>query len=106
MAVVLKKDQRTGKRTIGQVQWILTSAAFHSRGIKVMLASRQVGRVQEILNENTEVKENDWFIVFCFHKYITFAFHKKNARVAKLADAPSWGGGEKSCEFESHPGHQ
>ena len=59
VAVVLKKDQRTGKRTIGQVQWILTSAAFHSRGIKVMLASRQVGRVQEILNENTEVKEND-----------------------------------------------
>jgi uncharacterized repeat protein (TIGR03833 family) len=59
VAVVLKKDQRTGKRTIGQVQWILTSAAFHNRGIKVMLASRQVGRVQEILNENTEVKEND-----------------------------------------------
>jgi uncharacterized repeat protein (TIGR03833 family) len=59
VAVVLKKDQRTGKRTIGQVQWILTSAAFHSRGIKVMLASRQVGRVQEILNENTDVKEND-----------------------------------------------
>lgn len=48
--IVLKKDQRTGKRTRGKVQWILTSASFHSRGIKVMLDSRQVGRVQEIIN--------------------------------------------------------
>ncbi|CAN5325437.1 YwbE family protein [soil metagenome] len=49
VAVVLKKDQRTGKRTVGKVQWILTSAPFHSRGIKVTLDTRQVGRVQEIL---------------------------------------------------------
>ena len=49
VAVVLKKDQKTGKRTIGKVQWILTSAAFHSRGIKVTLDTRQVGRVQEIV---------------------------------------------------------
>jgi uncharacterized repeat protein (TIGR03833 family) len=48
--IVLKKDQRTGKRTRGKVQWILTSAPFHSRGIKVMLDSRQVGRVQEIIS--------------------------------------------------------
>lgn len=47
--VVLKKDQRTGKRTRGKVQFILTSAAFHSRGIKVQLDTRQVGRVQEII---------------------------------------------------------
>jgi uncharacterized repeat protein (TIGR03833 family) len=47
--VVLKKDQRTGKLTRGKVQWILTSAAFHSRGIKVTLESRQVGRVQQII---------------------------------------------------------
>lgn len=47
--IVLKKDQRTGKRTRGKVQWILTSAPFHSRGIKVTLDSRQVGRVQEII---------------------------------------------------------
>ena len=59
VAVVLKKDQRTGKRTIGQVQWILTSAAFHSRGIKVMLANRQVGRVQEILDDKCSFTEND-----------------------------------------------
>jgi uncharacterized repeat protein (TIGR03833 family) len=49
--IVLKKDQRTGKRTRGKVMWILTSAAFHSRGIKVTLESRQVGRVQEIISE-------------------------------------------------------
>jgi uncharacterized repeat protein (TIGR03833 family) len=47
--VVLKKDQRTGKRTRGKVQFILTSASFHSRGIKVQLDTRQVGRVQEII---------------------------------------------------------
>lgn len=50
--VVLKKDQRTGKRTRGKVRSILTSAAFHSRGIKVALDSRQVGRVQEIVEGN------------------------------------------------------
>ncbi len=49
--VILKKDQRTGKRTRGIVQWILTSVPFHSRGIKVTLQSRQVGRVQEIIKE-------------------------------------------------------
>ena len=59
VAVVLKKDQRTGKRTIGEVLWILTSAAFHSRGIKVMLSNRQVGRVQEILDDSLEIAKND-----------------------------------------------
>lgn len=48
--IVLKKDQRTGKRTRGKVRGILTSAAFHSRGIKVMLDTRQIGRVQEIIS--------------------------------------------------------
>lgn len=52
VAVVLKKDQRTGKRTIGKVRSILTSAAFHSRGIKVTLDTRQVGRVQEIIEQD------------------------------------------------------
>ena len=56
--VVLKKDQRTGKRTTGKVRAILTSAAFHSRGIKVMLETRQVGRVQEILEEGVEIGIN------------------------------------------------
>ena len=47
--IVLKKDQKTGKRTRGFVQWILTSAPYHSRGIKVQLRDRRVGRVQEII---------------------------------------------------------
>ncbi len=49
--IILKKDQRTGKRTVGVVKDILTSSAFHSRGIKVRLEDGQVGRVQEILSD-------------------------------------------------------
>jgi len=49
--IVLKKDQRTGKRTVGVVKDILTSSAFHSRGIKVRLEDGQIGRVQAILSE-------------------------------------------------------
>lgn len=45
VAIVLKKDQRTGKFTEGIVRDILTSAPFHSRGIKVRLEDGQVGRV-------------------------------------------------------------
>lgn len=47
--VVLKKDQRTGKRTRGIVKTILTSSSFHPHGIKVMMQDGQVGRVQEIV---------------------------------------------------------
>ena len=47
VAIILKKDQRTGKRTEGIVKDILTSAAFHSRGIKVRLEDGQIGRVAE-----------------------------------------------------------
>ncbi|HXO20575.1 MAG TPA: YwbE family protein [Thermoanaerobaculia bacterium] len=47
--VVLKQDQRTGKRTRGVVRDILTNSPFHPRGIKVRLRTGQVGRVQEIL---------------------------------------------------------
>ncbi len=46
VAIVLKKDQRSGKLTCGIVQDILTSAPFHSRGIKVRLEDGQVGRVK------------------------------------------------------------
>lgn len=55
VAVVLKKDQRTGKRTEGVVKDILTSAPFHSRGIKVRLADGQIGRVVEILGDRIEL---------------------------------------------------
>ncbi|MCQ2010147.1 YwbE family protein [Sporolactobacillus sp. STSJ-5] len=46
--VVQKQDQRTGKLTEGIVKRILTNSAVHHRGIKVMLESGIVGRVQEI----------------------------------------------------------
>lgn len=46
VAIVLKKDQRSGKLTCGIVKDILTSAPFHSRGIKVRLEDGQVGRVK------------------------------------------------------------
>lgn len=48
VAIVLKKDQRTGKRTTGIVKDILTKSATHPHGIKVRLMDGQVGRVQEI----------------------------------------------------------
>ena len=47
--IILKQDQRSGKRTVGVVKDILTSSAFHSRGIKVRLEDGQIGRVQAIL---------------------------------------------------------
>lgn len=54
VAIILKKDQRTGRLTYGIVKDILTSAAYHSRGIKVRLEDGQVGRVAE-----TEVADPD-----------------------------------------------
>lgn len=46
--IVLKKDQRSGKLTEGEVQDILTNSAVHHHGIKVRLTSGDVGRVKEI----------------------------------------------------------
>ena len=46
--IILKKDQRSSRRTRGIVKNLLTSSAFHSRGIKVRLEDGQVGRVIEI----------------------------------------------------------
>lgn len=46
--IVLKQDQRTGKRTAGIVKDILTKSASHPHGIKVRLEDGQVGRVQLI----------------------------------------------------------
>jgi uncharacterized repeat protein (TIGR03833 family) len=50
--IILKKDQRTGRRTRGIVQDLLTSSLFHSRGIKVRLDDGQVGRVVEIIDDD------------------------------------------------------
>ncbi len=49
--IILKKDQRSETRTRGIVKDLLTSSAFHSRGIKVRLEDGQVGRVIDIIGE-------------------------------------------------------
>ncbi len=51
VAIVLKQDQRSGRQTIGIVKDLLTNSNFHPHGIKVRLTDGQVGRVQEILEE-------------------------------------------------------
>ncbi|MDD4137348.1 MAG: YwbE family protein [Methanoregula sp.] len=47
--IILKNDQRTGKRTRGTVKEILTNSAYHPHGIKVRLEDGRVGRVAEII---------------------------------------------------------
>ena len=48
VAIVLKKDQRSGHLTEGIVKNILTKSSSHPHGIKVRLQDGQVGRVKEI----------------------------------------------------------
>ncbi|EMF47234.1 hypothetical protein B481_0800 [Planococcus halocryophilus Or1] len=48
--VILKQDQRSGKKTKGIVKDLLTNSATHPHGIKVRLEDGQVGRVCEILS--------------------------------------------------------
>jgi uncharacterized repeat protein (TIGR03833 family) len=50
VAIVLKKDQRSGNLTQGVVINILTKSPNHPHGIKVRLESGDVGRVKEISN--------------------------------------------------------
>lgn len=50
--IILKQDQRSGKRTNGIVKDLLTSAPYHSRGIKVRLEDGSVGRVVEIVTND------------------------------------------------------
>ena len=54
VAIVLKQDQRTGKLTEGIVKDLLTNSNFHPHGIKVRLTDGQVGRVQEILTDESK----------------------------------------------------
>jgi uncharacterized repeat protein (TIGR03833 family) len=56
--ITQKHDQRTGRLTSGVVKDILTKSTFHARGIKVRLATGEVGRVQEIVETNhTQVRD-------------------------------------------------
>ncbi len=50
VAVVLKKNQRTGELTEGIVKEILTNSQFHPHGIKVRLETGEIGRIQRILS--------------------------------------------------------
>lgn len=52
VAIVLKKDQRSGELTEGVVKRILTKSPTHPHGIKVLLEDGQVGRVKEILEDD------------------------------------------------------
>ncbi len=58
VAIVLKKDQSTGKLTEGVVQDILTSSAVHHQGIKVRLKSGVVDRVQKIFEQGFTMPES------------------------------------------------
>lgn len=50
VSIIQKHDQRTGNLTEGTVADILTNSPAHPHGIKVRLASGEVGRVQKIID--------------------------------------------------------
>jgi uncharacterized repeat protein (TIGR03833 family) len=50
VAIVLKKDQRSGILTEGIVKDILTNSPTHPHGIKVRIEDGPVGRVKEIFS--------------------------------------------------------
>ena len=49
--IILKKDQRSGKKTRGIVKDLLTSSSHHPRGIKVRLEDGQIGRVVDTIED-------------------------------------------------------
>ena len=51
--VVQKQDQRSGRLTEGIVKDLLTKSSTHPHGIKVRLTNGIVGRVKEILSEES-----------------------------------------------------
>ncbi|GJM63937.1 YwbE family protein [Persicobacter diffluens] len=52
VAIVEKHNQRSGERTEGVIKRFLTKSPQHPHGIKVMLETGEVGRVQEILEDD------------------------------------------------------
>lgn len=52
--VIEKQNQRSGQLTEGIVARILTSSPQHPHGIKVMLTSGRVGRVQALMKVSNE----------------------------------------------------
>jgi uncharacterized repeat protein (TIGR03833 family) len=55
--IIKKEDQRSGKKTRGIVQEILTHSLFHPHGIKVRLKGGLVGRVAAVID--TGVSEDN-----------------------------------------------
>jgi uncharacterized repeat protein (TIGR03833 family) len=53
--IVQKQHQRTGELTDGIIKRILTKSKTHPHGIKVMLDTGEVGRVQRIVED-----ADDW----------------------------------------------
>src|SRR5512147_1656367 len=58
VAIILKKDQRSNKRTVGVVKDILTPSTYHPHGIKVRLEDGRIGRVQAVLSEEVAAEQN------------------------------------------------
>lgn len=50
--VVQKHHQSSGELTEGFVKRILTNSPYHPHGIKVMLDTKEVGRVRNIIEES------------------------------------------------------
>jgi len=55
--IIKKEDQRSGKKTRGIVQDILTNSLSHPHGIKVRLKGGPVGRVAAVID--TAVSDNN-----------------------------------------------
>jgi uncharacterized repeat protein (TIGR03833 family) len=53
VSIVQKLDQRSGKLTEGVVKDILTKSPSHPHGIKVRLQNGLIGRVKEIMENQT-----------------------------------------------------
>lgn len=51
--VVQKQHQQSGKKTRGVVACVLTNSSFHPHGIKVRLKDGKVGRVSDIIDDET-----------------------------------------------------
>ena len=49
--IVQKNHQRSGELTDGIVKRILTNSPIHPHGIKVMLETGEVGRVQNVIGD-------------------------------------------------------
>jgi uncharacterized repeat protein (TIGR03833 family) len=52
--IIKKEDQRSGKKTRGVVQEILTRSSYHPHGIKVRLRGNRVGRVTAVIDTSAE----------------------------------------------------